>query len=85
VDTLAGDTMESETLKLVYETILNMAYALFLVGVMISLATDDQTRTSFIDYLGRSSSVAYLIVMLVLGVLNYSLNLASKKEKKYAP
>ena len=85
IDRLAGNTIESDTLKLIYSTILNLAYALFLIGIMFSLATDSDTRDKFVDYLKRTLSVVFVVVMVILGVLTYSLSKAYASDKKYSP
>ena len=53
--------------------------------MMFALATDSQTRTSFINYLSRTSSVIFVVVMIILGVINYSLGKAYASDKKYQP
>jgi len=58
---------------------------LFLIGGAVTLATDTQIRQSFIDYLKRSSSLGFLVVMGVLGVISYTLMRAYGAEKKYSP
>ena len=70
---------------MIYETILNLAYALFLIGIMFSLATDSETRNKFVDYLQRTLSVVFVVVMVVLGVLTYTLSKAYANDKKYSP
>ena len=40
IDKLAGNTMESQILKLIYEILLNLALGLFVIGIGLSLATD---------------------------------------------
>ena len=62
-----------------------MAYALFLIGIMLSLATDEQTRNNFVDYLRRTVSVVEIVILMVLGVLVYSLSKAYHADKKYPP
>lgn len=53
IDTVAGEHMHSETLQLLYETVLNLAYGVFLVGITLSLSTNPTIRQHFTDYLGR--------------------------------
>lgn len=44
LQTLAGNHMHSECLKVIYLTLVRLGYAVFLIGLAISLTTDAQTR-----------------------------------------
>ena len=57
IDKLAGSTIESDTLRLIYLTILNLSIALLGIGVILTVATDGHTRDKFVDYIGRTASV----------------------------
>jgi hypothetical protein len=72
-------------LKLIYETILHTAYALFIVGITISMATDATIRVNFSNYIGRTSSAVFIIVMVVMAAISYSLGKAYNKSEPYAP
>lgn len=53
IDRLAGGSIQSDSLKLIYDTFVNISYVLFLVGGAVALATDSTIRQKFIDYLKR--------------------------------
>ena len=56
-----------------------------MLGLVITLATDQATRDAFTSYLSRRENVALIVVMVLLGVLVYSLSKAYHKESKYTP
>ena len=45
--------------------------------------TDQATRDSFIAYLGKQTSVFFLVIIIVLGVFSYTLSKAYGKDKNY--
>ena len=70
---------------IIYQTILDLAYALFIIGITISLAVDQKTRDSFTTYLGKQSSIIFIVIMIILAVLSYSLSKAYSPDKNYQP
>lgn len=84
IDRLAGGSIQSDILKLIYDTFVNISYILFLVGGVVSLATNAEIRQKFIDYLKRSESTTFLIIIGVLAVISYTLMKAYGSDKKYS-
>ena len=72
-------------LKVIFEFILNLAYSLFTAAIGITLSLDSSFRQSITDYIGRGSNKAYVITLVVLGVLVLALNKLYVKDKHLSP
>ena len=84
-DKRAGDNLNCQSLKLIYNGILYLAYSLLTVGITITLSTDAQTRTMFFEFLGKTSSIIYVSCMTLLAVISYMLSKAHHKDANYSP
>jgi len=66
-------------MKIILGTLLTLAYSLFVIGLVISLTVNSQTRDSFVAYINQPKSAGFIVVIVVLAVLVYSFGQASKK------
>lgn len=72
-DLFAAGKIPDRLLSAIFNFLVKLSYALFLAGVLVMASTSQNFRDSSADFINNNYNLGYIITIIVLTVMVYSL------------